>query len=55
MMGIVGEDRFFWATDYPHPDHPANYLEELKEMIMPMSPSARHAILGENVAKAYTL
>jgi predicted TIM-barrel fold metal-dependent hydrolase len=55
MMGIVGEDRFFWATDYPHPDHPANYLEELKEMIMPMSPSARHAVLGKNVAKAYTL
>lgn len=55
MMGIVGEDRFFWATDYPHPDHPANYLEELQEMIAPMSPSARHAVLGENVAKAYTL
>ena len=30
MMDIVGEDKFFWATDYPHPDHPGNYLEELK-------------------------
>ncbi len=30
MMQIVGEDKFFWATDYPHPDHPGNYLEELK-------------------------
>jgi predicted TIM-barrel fold metal-dependent hydrolase len=55
MMGIVGKDRFFWATDYPHPDHPANYLEELREMIAPMSDSARRAILGENVAKAYAL
>lgn len=55
MMGIVGEDRFFWATDYPHPDHPANYLEELREMIAPMSPSARRAVLGENVAQAYAL
>ncbi len=55
MMSIVGEDRFFWATDYPHPDHPANYLEELREMIAPMSPSARRAVLGENVAQAYAL
>jgi predicted TIM-barrel fold metal-dependent hydrolase len=55
MMGIVGEGRFFWATDYPHPDHPANYLEELREMIAPMSPSARRAVLGENVAQAYAL
>lgn len=55
MMSIVGEDRFFWATDYPHPDHPANYLEELREMIAPMSPSTRRAVLGENVARAYAL
>lgn len=55
MMSLVGEDRFFWATDYPHPDHPANYLEELREMIVPMSPSARRAVLGENVAQAYAL
>jgi uncharacterized protein len=55
MMSIVGENHFFWATDYPHPDHPANYLEELREMIAPMSPSARRAVLGENVARAYAL
>jgi predicted TIM-barrel fold metal-dependent hydrolase len=55
MMSIVGEDKFFWATDYPHPDHPGNYLEELREMVAPMTDSARHAILGENVAKVYAL
>ena len=55
MMERVGEDRFFWASDYPHPDHPGNYLEELKEMVAPMPDSARRAILGENVAHAYRL
>jgi predicted TIM-barrel fold metal-dependent hydrolase len=55
MMELVGEDKFFWATDYPHPDHPGNYLEELREMIAPMKESGRRAILGENVAKAYRL
>ena len=55
MMAIVGEDKFFWATDYPHPDHPGNYLEELREMVAPMTDSARRAILGDNVAKVYAL
>jgi predicted TIM-barrel fold metal-dependent hydrolase len=55
MAQIVGEDKFFWATDYPHPDHPGNYLEELQELIAPMTESARRGILGENVARAYKL
>jgi predicted TIM-barrel fold metal-dependent hydrolase len=55
MMQHVGEDRFFWASDYPHPDHPGNYLEQLREMVDPMSESGRRAILGENVARAYNL
>jgi predicted TIM-barrel fold metal-dependent hydrolase len=53
MAQIVGEDKFFWATDYPHPDHPGNYLEELEQMIAPMTESARRGILGENVARVY--
>src|SRR5271166_1745838 len=53
MAQIVGEDKFFWATDYPHPDHPGNYLEELQQMIAPMTESARRGILGENVASVY--
>ena len=55
MMQLVGEDKFFWASDYPHPDHPGNYLEELREMVAPMADSGRRAILGENVARAYKL
>jgi predicted TIM-barrel fold metal-dependent hydrolase len=55
MMQLVGEDKFFWESDYPHPDHPGNYLEELREMVAPMPDSGRRAILGENVARAYKL
>jgi uncharacterized protein len=55
MMEIVGEDKFFWASDYPHPDHPGNYLEELQGLIAPMKDSGKRAILGENVARAYKI
>jgi predicted TIM-barrel fold metal-dependent hydrolase len=55
MAQLVGEDKFFWATDYPHPDHPGNYLEELRRMVEPMTDAARRGVLGENVARAYKL
>ena len=55
LTDLVGADKFFWASDYPHPDHPANYLEELQEMVTPMNDTARRGILGENVARAYQL
>src|SRR5229473_2777647 len=55
LMPLVGENKFFWASDYPHPDHPGNYLEELHEMVEPMTESGRRGIVGENVARAYGL
>lgn len=55
MTKLVGEDRFFWASDYPHPDHPGDYLEELRGMVEGMTTSSRRGVLGENVAKAYKL
>jgi predicted TIM-barrel fold metal-dependent hydrolase len=55
MTKLVGEDRFFWASDYPHPDHPGDYLTELRGMVEGMTPSARRGVLGENVARAYRL
>ncbi len=55
LMNHVGEDKFFWASDYPHPDHPGNYLEELAGMVAPMGETGRRGILGDNVARAYNL
>jgi uncharacterized protein len=51
----VGADKFFWASDFPHSDHPGNYMEELEELVQRMSPQAARGILGENVARAYKL
>jgi predicted TIM-barrel fold metal-dependent hydrolase len=32
VLRYVGDDRFLWATDYPHSDHDASYMEELREL-----------------------
>jgi uncharacterized protein len=55
MTELVGEDRFFWASDYPHPDHPGDYLTELRGMVEGMTTTARRGVLGENVARAFKL
>jgi hypothetical protein len=55
MTRLVGADRFFWASDYPHPDHPGNYLEELRGLVAGMTATARRGVLGENVARCYKL
>jgi predicted TIM-barrel fold metal-dependent hydrolase len=55
MMELCGEDRFFWASDFPHPDHTGNYLEELEEAAEKLPPAPRAKLLGENVSRAYNL
>jgi uncharacterized protein len=53
MMQLCGDDRFFWASDFPHPDHTGNYIEELEECADKLTPSARQKLLGSNVLGAY--
>jgi uncharacterized protein len=53
MMQLCGEDRFFWASDFPHPDHTGNYIEELEECAEKLTPSARQNLLGDNVLRTY--
>jgi len=53
MMQLCGDDRFFWASDFPHPDHTGNYIEELEECAEKLTPSARQKLLGENVMRTY--
>ena len=50
---IVGEDRFFWASDFPHPDHAPEYVGHMSRMAAQLSPPARRGILGANVLRAY--
>jgi predicted TIM-barrel fold metal-dependent hydrolase len=53
MMANYGNDRFFWASDYPHPDHTGDYLEALEAMADAVPAPARGGLLGENVRKAF--
>jgi predicted TIM-barrel fold metal-dependent hydrolase len=53
MMATYGADRFFWASDYPHPDHTGDYLQALEEMADAVPPPARAGLLGGNVRKAF--
>lgn len=55
LISFAGEDRFFWATDFPHQDHGAGYMDELKQMLATMPESARPKVAGLNVARAYNL
>ena len=32
IIPLIGEDRFFWASDFPHADHPPDYLRNLEEL-----------------------
>lgn len=53
MVDLVGADKFFWASDFPHPDHAGNYIEEVEEMAEKLTPDARRKVLGDNVMKVY--
>ena len=53
MMKNYGADRFFWASDYPHPDHTGDYLQALEEMVDEVPAPARAGLLGGNVRQAF--
>ncbi len=53
MVELIGEDKFFWASDFPHFDHVGNYIEELEKTAEKLKPSARAKVLGENVMRVY--
>jgi hypothetical protein len=47
-MPYVGIDKFFWASDFPHVDHPPNYMEEVRELVDGMPEEMARGILGGN-------
>jgi len=55
IVDFVGADKFFWASDFPHPDHPSNYMTELAELVAPLSEETRRKVLGDNVKQVYHL
>lgn len=55
VIPFVGEDRFFWASDFPHSDHPPDYIPNLIELVSLLPESARPGLLGKNVLDCYGL
>jgi len=55
LMDLYGADRFFWASDFPHPDHTGDYIAELEQLAGKLSAAARAQLLGDNVRRCYGL
>jgi predicted TIM-barrel fold metal-dependent hydrolase len=53
MVDLCGEDKFFWASDFPHPDHTGDYIKDVEQLAEKLPPSARRKVLGENVMRVY--
>ena len=51
----VGADCFMWATDYPHPDHPHTWVDDLTRYAEVLKPETRAKVLGGNVKRIYRL
>jgi predicted TIM-barrel fold metal-dependent hydrolase len=55
IIEYVGADKFFWASDYPHPDHTDAYVERLKGLVAPLSAQTRQKVIADNVVEVYKL
>jgi predicted TIM-barrel fold metal-dependent hydrolase len=55
VIPFVGDDRFFWASDFPHADHPPKYIPNLEQLVQLLPEPSRVKILGKNVLNCYRL
>jgi predicted TIM-barrel fold metal-dependent hydrolase len=55
VIDYIGADRFLWATDYPHSDHGANYMEELGELAGNLPSEVGRRLVGGNAMELYGL
>jgi predicted TIM-barrel fold metal-dependent hydrolase len=55
LIPLVGADRFCWASDFPHPDHPPEYVPAVERLADQLPEPARSGFLGRNVLAAYHL
>jgi predicted TIM-barrel fold metal-dependent hydrolase len=55
LMELYGADRFFWASDFPHPDHTGDYIAQVTELASRVPEPGRGGLLGRNVLEAYGL
>ena len=56
MVGLLGDQRFVWASDYPHFDATfPGATAELREVIAPLPEESQRRILGENARRLYRI
>lgn len=55
IIDHVGAECFLWATDYPHPDHPHTWVDDLERYAARLAPDTRAKVLGGNVKRLYGL
>lgn len=55
MVELLGEDKFVWASDFPHADAEFGAVDELCEHIAKLPAEAQRKILGGNAAQVYSL
>ncbi|MBX9608777.1 MAG: amidohydrolase [Gammaproteobacteria bacterium] len=55
IVDHVGAECFVWATDYPHPDHPHTWVDDLSRYVASLAPATRAKVLGDNVRRLYRL
>jgi predicted TIM-barrel fold metal-dependent hydrolase len=53
VIDHVGRDRFVWATDYPHPDHPATWRGSLERFVAPLPDETTALVAGRNVRRLF--
>ena len=55
IIAHVGDECFMWATDYPHPDHPHTWVDDLTLYAQALPAGTREKVLGGNVKRIYKL
>jgi predicted TIM-barrel fold metal-dependent hydrolase len=55
VMRHVGAERFLWATDYPHSDHDATYMAELRALVLRLPEEDQAKLMGDNAAALYRI
>lgn len=55
IIDLVGDGRFFWASDYPHSEAKPGVMDDLRDMVGLLKPEARAKLLGGNVADLYDI
>ena len=55
IIAHVGDECFMWATDYPHPDHPHTWVDDLTRYAQALPAGTRENVLGGHVKRIYKL